>query len=417
MLHTLRNRRFALLFAGQTISEMGNSFTLIAASLLILHRTGSPSQVGLFIIATNIPALLLGLIAGTFVDRWDRRRILIVSDVLRGVFVAILPALAEASLVWVYAIGFANALIARFFLPALQSTLPDIVSDEELAPANGVLAASEYVSRTIGYALGGLAVQHLPIALVFYADAATFFISALSIIPIAVPLVAPRPMAGGVGGVLRDLVEGVVYVRRQALLLAIVLLSLGFTLSVGAFNGFFAAFNQRTLGGDDASYGMLEAGISVGMALGGLFFSGSGGQRLGGMIIGGFLGVGGATLWAAFSPSPLIALPALAVGGVANTIFVLALQLIIQRQTPRELRGRAFAVLGLAGRIGLTVGPAAAGLPDLICGPGSTACDRPYVAVSGLWLIFLALVAAALPVVRQAGQLQPAEVQSQEATK
>lgn len=415
MVHTLRNRRFALLFAGQTISEMGNSFTLVASSLLILHRTGSPSQVGLFIIATNIPALLLGLIAGTLVDRWDRRHILIASDVLRGVFIAALPLLTEAWLGWVYIIGFANAFIARFFIPALRSVLPDIVSDQELVPANGMLASSESISRTIGYALAGLAVQYLSFTWAFYADAATFFISALSIIPISVPpLSAAQARGQGVSAVFSELVEGLVYMRRHALMLAIVLIALGFTLSVGAFNGFFAAFNQRALGGDDASYGLLEAAISVGMALGGLLFSRSSPRSIGSMIIGGLLGVGLATIFTGISPSPLVALPILALGGIANTIFLLALDLIIQRQTPRELRGRAFAVLGLAGRVGLTVGPAAAGLPDAICGPGSFACDRPYVVVSGVWLVLLALVAAAVPVVRLAGQLQPSEAPSRE---
>jgi DHA3 family macrolide efflux protein-like MFS transporter len=414
MVHTLRNRRFALLFAGQTISELGNSFTLVAASLLILHRTGSPSQVGLFIIATNVPALLLGLIAGTFVDRWDRRRILIISDMLRGAFIAALPLLAEAWLGWVYIIGFANAFIARFFIPALRSVLPDIVSDEELVPANGVLASSEYISRTIGYALAGLAVQYLSFTWAFYADAATFFLSALSIVPISGPALAAQARGQGVGAVFSELVEGLVYMRRQALMLAIVLIALGFTLSTGAFNGFFAAFNQRTLGGDDASYGLLEAAISVGMALGGLLFGRSSPRNVGNMIIVGLLGVGLATLFTGLSPSPLAALPVLALGGIANTVFILALDLIIQRRAPRELRGRAFAVLGLAGRLGLTIGPAAAGLPDAICGPRSIACDRPYVVVAGVWLILLGVMAAALPVVRLAGQPQPGEAPSHE---
>lgn len=408
MVHTLRNRRFALLFAGQTISELGNSFTLVAASLLILHRTGSPSQVGLFIIATNIPALLLGLIAGTLVDRWDRRHILIASDVLRGAFIAALPLLAEAWLGWIYIIGFANAFIARFFIPALLSVLPDIVSERELVPANGLLATSEYISRTLGYALAGLAVQHLSFTWAFYADAATFFISALSIVPISVPpLAATQVQKRGVSAVFSELAEGLIYMRRHALMLAIVLIALGFTLSTGAFNGFFAAFNQRTLGGDDASYGLLEAAISVGMALGGLLFSRSNPRSVGRMIIFGLLGIGLSTIFTGLSPSPQIALPILALGGIANTVFLLALDLIIQRQVPRELRGRAFAVLGLAGRVGLTIGPAAAGLPDAICGPGSIACDRPYVVMTGVWIVLLALVAAAIPAVRLAGQPQP----------
>lgn len=415
MVHTLRNRHFALLFIGQTISEMGNSFTLVAASLLILHRTGSPAQVGLFIIATNIPALLLGLIAGTLVDRWDRRHILIASDVLRGAFIAALPLLAEAWLGWIYVIGFANAFIARFFIPALRSILPDIVSDEELVPANGMLATSEHISRTIGYALAGLAVQYLSFTWAFYADAVTFFISALSIVPISMPpLSATQMRRQGVGAVFSDLAEGLIYMRRHGLMLAIVLIGLSFTLSAGAFNGFFAAFNQRTLGGDDASYGLLEAASSVGMALGGLLFSRSHPRNVGTMIIVGLLGVGASTVLTGLSLSPQMALPILALGGIANTVFLLALDLIIQRQVPRELRGRAFAVLGLAGRLGLTVGPAAAGLPDTLCGPGSIACDRPYVVVSGVWLVLLGLVAAALPVVRLAGYPQPGEAPSRE---
>lgn len=414
MLRTLRNRRFALLFAGQTISEMGNSFTLLAASLLILHRTGSPPY--LFIIVTNIPAVLFGLIAGTLVDRWDRRRILIVSDLLRGLLIATVPTLTQTSLGWIYVIGFSSELIGRFFTPSLQSILPDIVGDDELASANGLLAASEYASRTLGYALAGLAVEYLPIAWVFYGDAASFFISALSIIPIAVPsLTAGRAVAQGLRGIAQDLVEGLVYVRRHALMLDIVELSLGYTLGIGAFNGFLAAFNQRTLSGNDASYGALEAASTLGLALGGLIFARVTGRWLSSMIVGSLFGAGAAIAWTALSPAAAAALPAQAVGGAANTILVLAFQLIIQREVPRDLRGRLFAVLSLAGRLGLVIGPAAAGLPDLICGHGSVACDRPFVGAGGLWIILLAVTAGLMPAVRLAGLGKPAEPQ-QEAT-
>src|SRR3972149_1656161 len=102
MFSVFRNRSFTLLWVGQLISAMGSALTVLAASILVYRLTGSALSVGLMLIATSGPTILIGLIAGVFVDRYDSKRIMLISDVLRGVLILLIPFLIFRNILWLY---------------------------------------------------------------------------------------------------------------------------------------------------------------------------------------------------------------------------------------------------------------------------------------------------------------------------
>src|SRR6185436_20703436 len=124
-----------------------------------------------------LPTLVFGLVAGVFVDRFDRKKILLAADLLRGLLVVSIPTAVDSfGLPGLYAIIFLAASVRQFFDPAWESVLPEIASEDELAKANSFLSISSFSSTAVGFAAAGFLSSrdiHLP----FYIDAATFMLS------------------------------------------------------------------------------------------------------------------------------------------------------------------------------------------------------------------------------------------------
>ena len=132
-----RNPSFTRLWIAQLISTIGDAFTMIAAGIYVFRETGSTLQVGLMLIATSVPTMLLGLFAGVFVDRFDRKKIMIGADIARGLLVISIPFLLQYNVLWLYIIVMLISSIGTFFHPAFDSVVPETASDEELTAVLG----------------------------------------------------------------------------------------------------------------------------------------------------------------------------------------------------------------------------------------------------------------------------------------
>src|SRR5512138_3892714 len=181
-----RNRNFSLMWTGQLISTMGTALSSLAASIYVFRLTNSALSVGLMLMATAAPSLLVGLFAGVFVDRFDRKKIMIAADLLRAVLVVLIPFLVPLNVIWLYIIIMLTSAIGQFFDPAHESVLPEVASDEELAAANSLMAISSFGSTAIGFAASGLIASAADISWAFYLDAVSFLFSAICIFLIQV---------------------------------------------------------------------------------------------------------------------------------------------------------------------------------------------------------------------------------------
>src|SRR5512138_2474604 len=110
-----RNRAFRFLWVGHLISGMGSALTTLAASILVFRLTGSVLSVGLMLISTAGPSIVVGLIAGVFVDRYDRKRIMLISDLLRAMLIAFIPWLIQFDIIWLYIVVALSSAITQFF--------------------------------------------------------------------------------------------------------------------------------------------------------------------------------------------------------------------------------------------------------------------------------------------------------------
>ena len=152
----LRNRNYALLWVGQLVSAFGDRLHQIGLLVLVGALTGNNLwSVGLVFVTIGLPELLFGLFAGALVDRWDRRRVMIVADLSRLFLVASIPLLARVGLPWVYVITFFLTTATLFFRPAKDATIPSIVTQRALLKANSLSETTENVSDVLGLPLAG----------------------------------------------------------------------------------------------------------------------------------------------------------------------------------------------------------------------------------------------------------------------
>jgi MFS family permease len=207
-------------WTGQTISNLGSSFTMFALPLLVYKLTGSALNLGVASATTFLPYLLFGLAIGAWVDRLNRKRLMIVVDVSRAIVIASIPLMAALGLLtvwWIYGVAFVQATLTIFFDSSEFAAIPSLVNQDDLVTANGRIQASYSGASILGPFLAGLllAVVALPQLMIF--DAASFIVSALSL-----ALVRTSFNAGGEPrerkSIRRDVVEGLRYVLGHPVL-------------------------------------------------------------------------------------------------------------------------------------------------------------------------------------------------------
>ena len=206
--NALKHRPFALLWAGQTTSRLGDSLHRIALAWWVLEKTGSATAMGTVLIFSQIPMLIFLLIGGVVVDRFPRLRIMFLSDILSGIVVVFIAVFSWLDLLEIWHIYFASLIfgfVEAFFFPAYQSVIPQITPGDMLVSANSLNGLSQRVMGVIGPIIGASLVATGGTSLAFGLDALSFFISALCVLPILyaglyesprgknVPEAAPRP--------------------------------------------------------------------------------------------------------------------------------------------------------------------------------------------------------------------------------
>jgi MFS family permease len=259
-------------WTGQTISQLGSSFTQFATPLLIFKLTHSAVNLGIAMAANFVPYLLFGLIIGAWVDRLDRKRLMITVDLLRGAVIALIPLLSVLKVleVWhIYLIGFATSTLTIFFEASEFAAIPSLVGDEDLVTANGRIQASYSGAAVGGPLLAGLLMAVVKIETVFLVDAASFVVSAYTL-----GLVAVRFNKEGEerkpSTIRKDVAEGLHYVLRHPVLRNIsAMMALFNFISVTTFTQ-LVLFAKVRLDASDARVGFLFSAGSAGVVVLGL---------------------------------------------------------------------------------------------------------------------------------------------------
>jgi MFS family permease len=366
-----RNRSFTLLWTAQLVSTAGSALTSLAAGILVFRVTHSTLSVGLMLMATAAPSLLVGLVAGVFVDRWPRKAIMVTADVARSVVVfliplLVLPAFLNLGIAWLYLLVAVSSAITQFFDPANESVLPEIASEEELAAANSLMSISSFGSTAIGFAAAGLIAGAADIEWAFWIDAASFVFSAVCISFVRIGHVAAEEETS-VELVWRNLKAGAGYLFSTPILRSLFMVSAPVYLSFGLWNTLLLPFAKGPLHAGDFEYGLQEGLTSVGFVVGSLVMANVADRwREGQWLSIGFVLMGVVGVAYGLASNIWIAIGLVMLTGLFNAPSSIGRRLVIQRNTPREFRGRVNSAFFVTRDVVFLAGMGLAGLADVI---------------------------------------------------
>ncbi|HSS18785.1 MAG TPA: MFS transporter [Pyrinomonadaceae bacterium] len=346
------NRSFRQIWLGQVVSQMGDWFNTIALYTIIQNLTDSKRAIGLLLVTRFVPSFVFGPLSGVIADRFSRRSIMIVSDLLRAAVVLGFLFVRSANQLWlIYVLTVFQLAFSTFFEPAKTAVIPSIVSDRELVPANALSSVTWSAMLTLGAAIGGVITGWFGTDVAFILDALTYLVSAALISSVHMP---KRPRNEKVKLTInralgiRETIDGVRYVKRRTRVLALLLVKPAWGLGGGILT-LLAVFggNIFPVGKSPATgIGVLFAARGIGTAVGPIVarrIAGEGKQRMQASIGIAFL-IGGA-FYIAFGAATSFVL-ALVVLGLAHTggsILWVFSTVLLQRGVEDNFRGRVFA--------------------------------------------------------------------------
>ncbi|HEX6867604.1 MAG TPA: MFS transporter, partial [Candidatus Limnocylindrales bacterium] len=368
MFAVFRRRDFSLLWLAQLISTAGSSLTDLAAGIWVYRETQSALAVGLTLMATAVPSLIVGLLAGVYVDRHDRKRILVITCLVQSVIVGAIALIVEMdSIVGLYALLLLNAGVKQFFDPAHDSLIPEMASDEELNAANAFLSIAAFGSTAIGFAGAGLLASTVGLTWAFILDAVSFVVCALLISLMGrYPMPVPDDEAT-VGVIVENLKSGISTLFGTPIIRSLFIVGAFMFVAFGLWNVLLLPFSIKELGATEFEYGLQEGLTSVGFVVGSLFMARF--ARLlpePAWIVISLVGMGIAGIAYAMSTTVPVAILMVTISGFLQPPSSVSRSVLLQRHTPREMRGRVFSAFYVMRDIIFLIGMAGAGLADIV---------------------------------------------------
>jgi predicted MFS family arabinose efflux permease len=351
-------RDFRLLLASLTTSGIGDWFYNIALIVFILEQTDSAAWVAAATIARLSPYALFGTIGGALADRYDRRKVMILSDLARAVLMFLLTAVAVTSAPVILAIVliFLATTAGTPFYPAVAASTPAVVDERHLAPANGLITTIDSLAIAVGPALGGLALAFGPPAVAFFVNALTFIASAalLSRLHLSKRVISSTDERGSLRQQLRD---GVRAIRASPGVGVLIALAVAASFTYGQESVLYPLVSRDLLGTGEAGVSLLFAAAGVGGVLGATFTNRAAERPRAASII----------IVASFvAATPLLVLPFTSLApfaylllGIEGASFIFVDVLgttIMQRALPSEVTARVFGILDSVALAGTVVG-------------------------------------------------------------
>jgi MFS family permease len=376
-----RHRGFRRLWSGQVVSQTGTPLTVVAVSYQAYRLTGSTAMVGLVSLGQLVPLLAGSLLGGPLVDAWDRRRVMLVTQVLLAIGSAglLLNAVSGAPRMWpLFACTAETAAFQGVDWAARRASLRRLVPLSELPASLALQSTASQITAVAGPAAAGLLIARAGFGLVYGLDVASFAI-AFGSVALLPPL---RPAGGGHPPGLASLAGGVRYLRRSQLLAGSFVIDLG-AMVFGMPRALFPALAATSFGGGAATVGYLSAAPGVGAVAGSLLTGRVSGVRRTGRAVAICVALWGLAI-AGFGVVPWLpaALALLALAGAADVVSSVFRMMIVQHAVPDALLGRVNSLLytGLTG--GPRLGDAEAGVAAAIAGPRFAAWSGGLLSVA-----------------------------------
>lgn len=348
----LRERDFRLVFTGETISLLGDQFHFVALAWLTLQLTGSGLALGTVLTVAAIPRVVFMLLGGALSDRMSPRTLMLASNAIRAVVVAIVATLVltgNAQLWQLYVLAGIFGIVDAFFYPAMNTIVPMLVTESLLSPANALIQGTQQLTGLIGPALAGIVIAAVQTGPAFAIDAASFAVAAGALVLVRGGRRLPAAETAHGEGLLATIRSGVAYAWRDPAVRALILLTAAFNF---AFTGPIAVglpyLSDVRFGGGSIAFGVLLSVFGAGALLGAIL---AGSLRhvpqLGAVVLGlaAILGVELALL--GIVPNLPLALPIGVTMGVGVGFLNVRVISWLQARTPEAMRGRVMSLLML----------------------------------------------------------------------
>jgi len=397
----LGNRHLTRLLLGEFVSGIGDWLYIVAILVVVYRQTGDAALVGLFGAVRQVPYVLLSIPAGVLADRFDRRLVLLVTDLLRAACMLGMAAVVVSGgpLLFLVALSVVATCGSTFFYPAIGAYIPALARDErELGPANGAWASLDNLGFVIGPVLGGLLIATGEVALAFVINAATFLVIAavLWTLPPSVAASTERPTdsssdAGGADGsspgrpaVLRRSLAGLLLVEFAANVVA------------GGVTVLTVVLAVEVLRAGEAATGYLNAAIGVGGVTGAVVAGVLVLRRsLAVPLLGGAIAITAGSVLLGIAPGLLVAMVAIVVVFVGRLVIEVVATTLLQRVTTDAIRGRATGVFMTVAVVGEITGAIALAALVVAGGPAFALVTAGVVTLAAA-AVGLVLVGSAL---------------------
>ena len=352
----LRNRDFVFLWVGQLLSQLADRIYIYVLVIQAYSLTQTNLGVSVPMLSFGIPSVLFASFAGVYVDRWNKKSTMVISDVLRGIFIFLIIFALKGSLLWLFLVSFLIYTISQFFAPAEAACLAEIVEKENLIVANSFFMTTWMWSSVVGFAAGAPLVLFFGEQGAFGLAALLYFISALAVFMVNLKNNGKIKGVATMKSVKQDLLMGFEFIKRNAVIRYSLIKMMIVTCALAVISMLAIQFAEKYLGIGAKNFGYLVllagAGMLAGMlALGRLshYFKKSF------IVFTGFIISGGALIFLSQTKSLYLSLFLCFVLGFGNIIINATIQTILQYKTPRSLRGRVFGIQNMMINFAFTI--------------------------------------------------------------
>ncbi|MNW25753.1 putative bacilysin exporter BacE [compost metagenome] len=353
------NADFRNLWLARSGSFFGDSLYNLVISWLVYSMTGSSLQVGLVLVTKFLPQMLLGLLIGAWVDRWNKKRLMQISDICQSLLTGCLLVFmltGQLHILHVHIITVGLSILANFFATAQNSWIPDLVQDKsQLMTANSLMSVSLQITRIFGTVMGGVLIAAIGNEGAVLINSASFIVSLIFIQLIRFNMAVPEQASESRQSIYADIREGWQWLRSQKVLLILIALGTTSNIALGPSNVLPPMLIQKTFQGDTTALGLFNACIAIGLLLGGVFAGIYSPRRVGlSFALGlGCQGIG--SLVIAMSPTFWSACLGNIILGYGVTVAVIPMSTLFQILIPSALRGRVNSISSMAFNISIPI--------------------------------------------------------------
>lgn len=361
-------KNYSLIWSGKLVSMVGDRFYTLVLALWVLEKSKSPSIMGFVLVASALPAFLISFVSGAYVDLKNKKNILIITDMIRGLLITIVAYLEFLGIleVWhIIVVSITVSLLNAFFDPAIKSLIPEVVDEKDLPNANALEQLISGISNIIGPILGAIAIGFIGFFGGFLINGISFIVSAIFEMLIDAPHVKKEKRTKN--SYKDDIIEGFLYVLQKQSLIKVLIIIAIIHFAVGSFS-LILPFLSSSISDSEMNLGFLQGFLGIGMVIGATKlniknFNKTTNNLLILLVL--ILGtlyflVGALGLWNTSTLIPYLIVVAFI--GLVISNAATFWQLILQLETPANLRGRVFGIVSMLANISIPIAYAAIGI-------------------------------------------------------